>query len=99
MRPDSEVYRRDDRSGNWIEIGTTAANATRYVNRGLFPGDTYHYRVQAFNGSASSAYSNEAAATTREGPVNRAHWMIDTFAGGGIGDGRPAVDARVQRPR
>ena len=92
------VFRRDDRSAHWIEIGTTAANAATFVNRGLFPGDTYHYRVQAFNGSESSAFSNGAAATTREGPLNRAHWMIDTFAGGGIGDGGPAVDARVNRP-
>ena len=63
------VQRRLDVSGAWIEIGTTAADATTYSDRGLSPSATYRYRVQAFNNTESSAYSNEAAAKTLQGPV------------------------------
>ena len=43
-------------SSNFVRVGTTAANATSFknsVSRG-----TYLYRVKAFNGTTTSAYSN-----------------------------------------
>ena len=93
------VQRRLDGSGAWNEIGVTAANATSYSDGGLFPRDTYHYRVRAFNDTESSAFSNEATATTLEGPVTGDQWRIDTIAGGGLGDNGPAVEARLRTPR
>ena len=92
------VQRRLDGSGAWSEISVTGANVTSYSDGGLFPRDTYHYRVRAFNDRESSAFSNEATATTPEGPVTGTQWRIDTIAGGGLGDNGPAVEARLHRP-
>jgi PKD repeat protein len=48
---------------SFVRVGTTAANATSFkdtVSRG-----TYVYRVQAFNGSALSSYSNSVTVSAR----------------------------------
>ncbi|MYC82097.1 MAG: hypothetical protein F4X19_08405, partial [Acidobacteria bacterium] len=58
------LQRRPDGSSDWIEAGTTAANATTFADAGLKPSTTYHYRVQAFNSAGASDYSNETVATT-----------------------------------
>ena len=60
-----KVQRRREGSGDWVDAGTTAANSTTYSDMGLLPGTAYRYRVQAFNDTASSAFSNEAMATTQ----------------------------------
>ena len=59
------VQRRLGRSVEWVEAGTTAANATTYLDIGLLPATVYRYRVQAFNDTTSSAFTNEAMATTQ----------------------------------
>ena len=92
------LHRRRDGTGNWIEIGTVAANATSFSNRGLLPNDTHHYRVRAINDTESSAFSNEAAATTPDGPQTGAFWTIDTIAGGGLGDNDLAIEAQLSGP-
>ena len=92
------VQRRPVEGNAWIQIGTVAADATTFSSRGLFPGDTYRYRVQAFNETEPSAFSNEAVATTLSGPLTRAYWKIDTIAGGGVGDNGPAVAALLDYP-
>ncbi len=58
------MQRKVDSSADWVDIGATSANATRFSDGGLLPGTAYHYRVRAFNNAASSAFSNEATATT-----------------------------------
>ena len=58
------VQRRRDDSDRWVEVGATAANATTFLDGGLRPTTTYHYRVRAFNNRGSSAFSNTATATT-----------------------------------
>ena len=90
-------YRLGD-SAEWLEIGTTAANATTFSSGGLSPGFTYRYRVRAFNDLESSAFSNEALATTQPDQQTGTEWRIDTIAGGGIGDGGPAVQALLDSP-
>ena len=92
------VERRPAEGNAWIQIGTVAAEATTFSSRGLFPGDTYRYRVQAFNETESSAFSNEAVATTLSGRLTRAYWTINTIAGGGVGDNGPAVAALLDSP-
>ncbi len=52
----------------WTEIATVAANTTSYTDSGLSPGQTYSYRVIAFNEDGDSDPSNTATATTEEEP-------------------------------
>ena len=93
------MQRRQAGSSLWLPIGTTAANATGFLDVGLlFPGTRYRYRVQAFNETESSVFSNEAAATTLSGAPTQDSWKIDTIAGGSVGDGSPAVAATVYQP-
>ena len=49
---------------NFVRIATLGADVTSYANTGLAKNTTYRYRVQAFNASGTSAYSNIASATT-----------------------------------
>ncbi len=94
-----QVQRRVASSTNWVQIATTATNATTFSNTGLQPNTTYHYRVQAFNDTESSAFSNQAMATTPEvPPPTGTDWIIDTIAGHGVGDGGPAVQAQLAFP-
>jgi len=60
-----EVERRQQGSVKWVEAGTTAANVTTFSDMDLLPATVYHHRVQAFNDTASSAFSNEAIGTTQ----------------------------------
>jgi hypothetical protein len=55
-------------NGTWTRIATVGANVTSYVNRNLTPG-TYTYRVQAYNASGVSEYSNEATLTMSGPPA------------------------------
>ncbi len=50
--------------GAWSLLTTTAANVSTFIDNGLAPGTTYVWRVQAFNGVGSSAYSNHLSVTT-----------------------------------
>jgi predicted secreted protein len=50
---------------NFAQIATTEANVTSFSNTGLLPKTTYRYRVQAYNASGDSAYSNIVKATTK----------------------------------
>ena len=57
------VERAPSGSSNFVQIGTTAANAISFkdtVGRG-----NYVYRVRAFNGSATSAYSNSVTVNVK----------------------------------
>jgi titin len=69
----SETWFRVERSadgvGGWLSLATLAANTTTYTNANLSPSTTYHYRVVAVEGSAVSAASNVASATTFAPPA------------------------------
>ena len=94
------VERRREGSGVWVEIGTTAADTEGFTSEGLFSEATYFHRVRAFNDSESSAYSNEASATTGLSAGVASGWRIDTIAGrtDNDGDGGEAVAARLAYP-
>ena len=85
------VQRRRVGWGFWAEIERTTANVTTFSESGLFPGTTYVYRVQAYNGDEISAFSNEVEAETIAGPLSEAHWKINTIAGTGEIDHRNAL--------
>ena len=94
------VERRREGSGIWVQIGTTTADTEAFTSEGLFSEATYLHRVQAFIDSVSSAYSNEAAATTPAGTPIATGWRIDTIAGrtDDDGDNGPAIEARLAFP-
>ena len=58
------VLRRLDGTGNWVVVGNTDANTTTFSDVGLSPGSIHYYRVQAFNDTVSSAFSNPVTAAT-----------------------------------
>lgn len=55
-----EVFRSLSATDGFVYVGTAAANATSYVDTGLQPNTTYHYRVRSTAPSGNSAF--EAAA-------------------------------------
>ncbi|MGH9601159.1 MAG: choice-of-anchor D domain-containing protein, partial [Terriglobales bacterium] len=54
---------------SFLEIGAVAANQTSYSDLGLAGGETYYYRVRAYNFAGDSGYSNLANDTTLSGPA------------------------------
>ena len=94
------VQRRQEGLGIWVTAGTAGSNAESFSDGGLYSSTTYIYRVQAFNDAESSAFSNEAVATTLNRRDTSSGWIIDTIAGGrnNEGDNGPAVAARLHDP-
>lgn len=59
------IERKTGAGGTYSGIAAVGSNITTYSNTtGLAAGNTYYYRVQAINSSASSGYTNEASAAT-----------------------------------
>jgi uncharacterized protein len=52
-------------TGAWSQIATVGPNVTRFASTGLRSRTTYGYRVRAYNGIGTSAYSNVVSAQTR----------------------------------
>jgi hypothetical protein len=53
---------------NFTQVALAMANQVTYSNTGLTADTAYRYRVQAYEGSNNSAYSNTATATTLPPP-------------------------------
>lgn len=51
-------------SGTYAQIAAVGAGVRTYRSSGLVEATTYQYRVRAYNSAGTSAYSNEASATT-----------------------------------
>jgi hypothetical protein len=60
-----KIERRTGTTQTYTQIAIAGANVTSYNDSGLVDGDTYCYRVLAFNAAGSSPYSNEACAPAR----------------------------------
>ncbi len=58
------VHRKLDGAVGYTSIGNVGPNITSYHDNGLTPGTKYHYVVTAYNSNGSSAFSNDAIATT-----------------------------------
>jgi len=54
------IERKEGVTGTFTQIATVEADVQTYTDTEVLGGTTYCYRVNAFNESASSAYSNEA---------------------------------------
>jgi titin len=62
------VERSTDGGVNFSVLATLGVDATSYVDLAVTAGNTYDYRVAAFNAGGPSAYSNTASATIPGGP-------------------------------
>jgi hypothetical protein len=54
------IERKTGTTGTFAEIAQQSAGVASYVDTGVTAGTAYCYRVRAFNGAGTSAYSNEA---------------------------------------
>lgn len=57
------VQRRLASGGLWVQVGQVERNTTYFRSSGLVPGESYSFRVFAFNSTGESSPSNEAQAT------------------------------------
>ena len=60
-----KIERRTGTTQTYTQIAIVGANVTSYNDSGLVDGETYCYRVLAFNAAGSSPYSDEACAVAR----------------------------------
>lgn len=58
------IERRGGSSAEFSQIGVVSANSTSYNDTNVLSNTAYAYRVRAFNGTGTSAYSNEASVIT-----------------------------------
>ncbi len=65
-----EVEVRPASSGTFVSAGSVGPNITALAVNGLTPGTTHFFRIRAVGPGGSSAYTNEASATTlnNDGP-------------------------------
>lgn len=62
---DEQGFRIERHAGGaFQQIATVGPDVTSYVDAGVVPFTTYTYRVRAFNAGGTSAYTDEASATT-----------------------------------
>jgi len=52
------VERSTSETSGFVLVGTTASNATSYINTGLTTGTQYYYRIRAMGASGNSVYTN-----------------------------------------
>ncbi len=60
---------RSDGSTGWQVAATTAANSAGYTDTTLSPNKSYSYRLSAYNGAGTSAYTATVSATTEAAPT------------------------------
>jgi hypothetical protein len=58
------VQRSSDNGVTWPLVGTTGINVSTFRDNGVARRTTYLYRVQAFNSSGGSGFSNTLTVTT-----------------------------------
>jgi hypothetical protein len=75
---------RSSVGSGWQRIATTSPGAESYIDNGLNPSTTYHYRAQAFNGVGTSDYSESDSATTDVEPPNQGPTADFSFSTSGL---------------
>ena len=59
-----KIERAYSSNGPWLQIKEAGVDVTSYSDTNVFAGNTYWYRVRAFNVNGNSAFSNKDSATT-----------------------------------
>jgi parallel beta-helix repeat protein len=96
---------RDAGSG-FADLATVGARSTSYSSTGLAPSTPYTYRICVYNSEGSSAYSNEASATTQHAgyvhcsalPVPNAYYVDADGLCGACDDGRTKQQNSITTP-
>jgi len=78
-----KIERKTGAAGTFAQIAAVAIDTTSYNDAGLIDGDTYCYRLFAFNVSDNSTYSNESCGVAKS-PVQT---YTLTVTQGGTGSG------------
>ncbi len=60
---------RSPEGATWLQVAVAGPNVATWTNNSLAAGTTYYYRVRAYEGSANSAFSNDASAATLPPPA------------------------------
>ncbi len=64
---------------SFTSLGSVAANVSTYTDMGLSAGQTYYYRVYAFNSAGNSSFSNTASSTATYIPSIDANSSINIY--------------------
>ncbi len=54
--------------GPWLQISTVGAGVAAYLDKNLYGGSTWYYRVRAYNPGGNSAYTSIVSGTTSNAP-------------------------------
>jgi hypothetical protein len=98
------VERRLGQAGAWEQLAEAGPNVTSYESRSLIQETEYCYRVQAFNGDGSSAFTPAACATTEAAPpgacvdTGNHDDLSDLYGIAGIGAPANQAWASTQKP-
>jgi len=84
------VVERSVNGGAYSVLATLGSNTTSYINTGVLPGETYTYRVAAFNIAGQSAYSNLAAMAVPTMPIIPSNFTAVNGPNGG-GNSRSVI--------
>jgi hypothetical protein len=76
------IERKTGTTGIFAQLATVGSNITSYTDSNVAAGTTYCYRVDAFNSTVISPYSNEVCATTAS---SQTFSLTTTKAGTGSG--------------
>jgi hypothetical protein len=72
---DGFVLERSPDQTSWVQAAQLGVDVTAHTDTGLDDSTTYYYRVSAYNGAGSSAFSNVVSSTTAAPPPS-----IDQYA-------------------
>ena len=81
------IERKAETEADYAELALESPGVTAYTDATIVPGTTYCYRVQAYNETGSSPYSNEAC-----GSAAAATGLVLTVSVGGTGQGMVSSD-------
>lgn len=70
-----KVYRSSVSDSGFEEVTSLSANTTNYVDNSTVDGNTYYYKVLAFNNEITSDYSNTLSATANPNAISDDQWF------------------------